>query len=236
MVIDAILGIGMERPLAATWNDALARMRNAARFMIAVDVPTGVDSDVGTVPPWLCNASVDLTLALGAVKPAHLLQPSAARCGVVRLVDLGLVPQSVDVRVAGRPTLPEPGPQSAQDAQPQPEDIVVTGVRASLKGAQQIKRNAAQVVDSIVAEDIGKLPDNTVSDALQRVTGIQVSRAAGEVGTVLVRGLPDIETLINGREIFTGTGRGCQQRGGGAALRSGDRSARRARAASRRGA
>lgn len=112
VVIDAILGIGMERPLAATWNDALARMRNAARFMIAVDVPTGVDSDVGTVPPWLCNASVDLTLALGAVKPAHLLQPSAARCGVVRLVDLGLVPQSVDVRVAGRPTLPEPGPQS----------------------------------------------------------------------------------------------------------------------------
>ncbi|WP_310596216.1 MULTISPECIES: TonB-dependent receptor [unclassified Sphingomonas] len=103
---------------------------------------------------------------------------------------------------------PSDAPQSAQDAQPQPEDIVVTGVRASLKGAQQIKRNAAQVVDSIVAEDIGKLPDNTVSDALQRVTGIQVSRAAGEVGTVLVRGLPDIETLINGREIFTGTGRG----------------------------
>ena len=88
------------------------------------------------------------------------------------------------------------------------KDIVVTGVRASLQGAQAIKRNASQVVDSIVAEDIGKLPDNTVSDALQRVTGIQVSRSGGEVGTVLVRGLPDIETLINGRETFTGTGRG----------------------------
>ncbi|HEX8415441.1 MAG TPA: TonB-dependent receptor [Sphingomicrobium sp.] len=88
------------------------------------------------------------------------------------------------------------------------DEIVVTGVRASLRGAQQIKRNSVQVVDSIVAEDIGKLPDNTVSDALQRVTGIQVSRAAGEVGAVLVRGLPDIETLINGRETFTGTGRG----------------------------
>lgn len=88
------------------------------------------------------------------------------------------------------------------------DDIVVTGVRASIQGAQSIKRNATAVVDSIVAEDIGKLPDNTVSDALQRVTGIQVSRSAGEVGTVLVRGLPDIETLINGREVFTGTGRG----------------------------
>ena len=87
-------------------------------------------------------------------------------------------------------------------------DIIVTGVRASLQGAQSIKRNAVQVVDSIVAEDIGKLPDNTVSDALQRVTGIQVYRGGGEVTSVLVRGLPDIETLINGRETFTGTGRG----------------------------
>ncbi|MDP9085823.1 MAG: TonB-dependent receptor [Pseudomonadota bacterium] len=97
---------------------------------------------------------------------------------------------------------------AATDPGAQSSDIIVTGVRASLAGAQSIKRNATQVVDSIVAEDIGKLPDNTVSDALQRVTGIQVSRGAGEVGTVLVRGLPDIETLINGRETFTGTSRG----------------------------
>ncbi|HEU0066037.1 MAG TPA: TonB-dependent receptor [Sphingomonas sp.] len=104
------------------------------------------------------------------------------------------------------------GQQGESVAQPadetSAEDVIVTGVRASLQGAQAIKRNSAQVVDSIVAEDIGKFPDNTVSDALQRVTGIQVSRGGGEVGTVLVRGLPDIATLINGREAFTGTGRG----------------------------
>ncbi|WP_445192897.1 TonB-dependent receptor [Sphingomonas sp. Tas61C01] len=102
------------------------------------------------------------------------------------------------------------GTVAAEDTTQAPadDDIVVTGVRASLQGAQAIKRNSAQVVDSIVAEDIGKFPDNTVSDALQRVTGIQVARGGGEVGTVLVRGLPDIETLINGREAFTGTGRG----------------------------
>jgi len=86
--------------------------------------------------------------------------------------------------------------------------IIVTGVRASLRSAQQIKRNANQVVDSIVAEDIGKLPDNTVSDALQRVTGIQVQRGGGEASTVLIRGLPRIQSLVNGREVFTGTGRG----------------------------
>ncbi|WP_375420671.1 TonB-dependent receptor plug domain-containing protein [uncultured Sphingomonas sp.] len=94
------------------------------------------------------------------------------------------------------------------EQEPIADDIIVTGVRASLQGAQTIKRNATQVVDSIVAEDIGKLPDNTVSDALQRVTGIQVYRNQGEVSSVLVRGLPNVQSLINGREAFTGVGRG----------------------------
>uniref|UniRef100_UPI0025F1D157 TonB-dependent receptor plug domain-containing protein n=1 Tax=Sphingomonas sp. TaxID=28214 RepID=UPI0025F1D157 len=86
-------------------------------------------------------------------------------------------------------TLP-PAPAAAAGPDATTDDIVVTGVRASIRSAQAIKRNATAVVDSIVAEDIGKLPDNTVSDALQRVTGIQVSRNGGEVNTVLVRGLP----------------------------------------------
>ncbi len=90
----------------------------------------------------------------------------------------------------------------------QAADIVVNGVRASIKSAQAIKRNSDQVVDSIVAEDIGKFPDNTVSDSLQRVTGVQVSRGGGEAQTVLIRGLPNVQSYINGREVFTGTFRG----------------------------
>ena len=88
------------------------------------------------------------------------------------------------------------------------EDIIVTGVRASMLGALNVRKESTQIVDAIVAEDFGKLPDNTVSDALQRVTGIQVQRGAGEAGTVLIRGLPNVTSYINGREIFTGTGRG----------------------------
>jgi TonB-dependent receptor len=106
-------------------------------------------------------------------------------------------------------------PALAQDAEgeslpssTQTNQIVVTGIRASLGSAQDRKEAASAVVDSIVAEDIGKLPDNTVSDALQRVTGVQVSRGAGEAGTVLIRGLPNVTSYINGREAFTGTGRG----------------------------
>jgi iron complex outermembrane receptor protein len=80
-------------------------------------------------------------------------------------------------------------------------------LRASLQSAQQVKENAVQIVDSIVAEDIGKLPDVTVSDALQRVTGVQISRDVGEGGgAIAVRGLPQIETTLDGREAFTAGG------------------------------
>jgi iron complex outermembrane recepter protein len=98
------------------------------------------------------------------------------------------------------------------------EEIVVTGIRASLQSAQQIKRDADTVVDSIVAEDIGKLPDVTATEALQRITGIQIGRDLGEGGGsvsiggsavnsgIEIRGLPQVEATLNGREVFTATG------------------------------
>lgn len=85
--------------------------------------------------------------------------------------------------------------------------VVVTGVKASLIKSLAIKRTSDQVVESVVAEDIGKLPDNNVVEALQRVTGIQVTnRAGGEVGSLSIRGLPDVQTTWNGRNIFTASG------------------------------
>jgi len=96
----------------------------------------------------------------------------------------------------------------AQEAQQSGiETVVVTGVRASVKSALDIKKKSDQIVESIVAEDIGKLPDNNVIEALQHVTGVQISRNAAEANQLLIRGLPDIATLLNGREIFTSTGR-----------------------------
>ncbi len=88
------------------------------------------------------------------------------------------------------------------------ETFVVSSVRGSLIGAQELKQEEPAFVDAIVAEDIGKFPDNTVADALQRVPGIQVERAQGEVSAVVIRGLPNLTTTLNGHEIFTGSGRG----------------------------
>ncbi|MFH7191347.1 TonB-dependent receptor plug domain-containing protein, partial [Klebsiella pneumoniae] len=91
-------------------------------------------------------------------------------------------------------TVSPSGDQGVADPQstgsgPADGDIVVTGVRASLSSAQAIKRNADQIVDSIVAEDIGKLPDRNVAEALQRITGVQIQRSFGEGSQVAIRGL-----------------------------------------------
>lgn len=85
--------------------------------------------------------------------------------------------------------------------------VVVRGVRASLQSAQNIKRHSDEIVDSVVAEDVGKLPDDNVAEALQRVTGIQITRNADEGSSVLIRGLPNVVTLLNGRDLFTTAGR-----------------------------
>jgi iron complex outermembrane recepter protein len=88
------------------------------------------------------------------------------------------------------------------------EEVIVTGLRESMTKALEIKRESIQIVDAIVAEDIGKFPDNNAVEALQRVPGVQVTdRARGEVARVAIRGLEDVTTTINGRNIFTASGR-----------------------------
>jgi iron complex outermembrane receptor protein len=79
-------------------------------------------------------------------------------------------------------------------------DVVVVGIRASLKTARDRKRNSKQIVDSVDAEDAGKLPDNNVPEALARVSGVQIDRAHGEGQNVTIRGLGDVQTTINGFE------------------------------------
>ena len=96
--------------------------------------------------------------------------------------------------------------EQSSDAPASEDGIVVTGVRASLSSAQSIKRNSDVIVDSIVAEDIGKLPDRNVAEALQRITGIQVQRQYGEGSSVAIRGLTQVRTELNGRDIFTASG------------------------------
>ncbi|MEW5822955.1 MAG: TonB-dependent receptor plug domain-containing protein, partial [Pseudomonadota bacterium] len=88
------------------------------------------------------------------------------------------------------------------------EEIPVGALRSGMISASEIKYDKEEVVDSVVAGDIHAFPDISVSDALQRIPGVQIARDRGEGGLVTLRGLTQVETTLNGREVFTaGTGR-----------------------------
>ncbi|TGX54142.1 TonB-dependent receptor [Sphingomonas gei] len=93
--------------------------------------------------------------------------------------------------------------QNPEGGEAQGEEILVTGIRASQEAAVDIKRNEVAIVDAISAEDIGKLPDVTIVDALQRISGVQIQRNAGEGTNVNIRGLPQVITLLNGEQYLS---------------------------------
>lgn len=97
-----------------------------------------------------------------------------------------------------------PAPQPQPQAQLQGEaddDIVVTGIRASLESAVDTKRNAVVISDSISAEGIGRFPDLNLGEAVQRITGVQIIRDEFRSGRVSIRGLPSkfSQTQVNGQ-------------------------------------
>src|SRR6185437_11652650 len=83
------------------------------------------------------------------------------------------------------------------------ETVTVIGVRQSQIKAIEVKRLAPSIQDSISAESIGQLPDVTITDALQRITGVQINRDAGVGTSVDVRGLPQVGTMLNGEVFIT---------------------------------
>jgi TonB-dependent receptor len=135
---------------------------------------------------------------------AHLL----AGAGALALFATPALAQSNANSVAptGTPQTDTPAePQGPSETEPTESDIVVTGIRSSLRSSVATKRNAVNIVDSISAEDTGKFPDNNVAESLQRITGVAIDRSGGEGQFITVRGLgPEFNTvLVNGRIMAT---------------------------------
>lgn len=93
--------------------------------------------------------------------------------------------------------------------------IVVTGRRAALESADERKKNAVSIVDSVVADDAGKLPDNSITEVLQRVPGVTIVRFqslndpdhySAEGSGIQLRGLSGVASRLNGRDIFSANG------------------------------
>ncbi len=107
LLVDALFGTGLTRPLADGAAGALARLAGAARVRVAIDLPSGAAPDDGAllspVPDF------DLTITFQTLKPSHLLQPAARHMGRVALADIGIAAAS-DLAEIGRPKLSAPGP------------------------------------------------------------------------------------------------------------------------------
>jgi len=109
IVVDAVFGSGLARPLDSALAGQIAALVDAAQLAIAIDMPSGVATDDGDTLGKV--GEFDITLALGAVKPCHVLQPGARHCGEVRLLDIGVALAS-DVTVIAKPVVAPPGPDT----------------------------------------------------------------------------------------------------------------------------
>jgi TonB-dependent receptor len=108
--------------------------------------------------------------------------------------------------IAGAQSAPQP---------PAPEEVeivLVTARREALQNATERKKNAESIVDSVVADEAGMLPDNSITEVLQRVSGVSISRFldadhfSTEGNGIQVRGMSGVAARLNGREIFSANG------------------------------
>ena len=113
--------------------------------------------------------------------------------------------------LAAAPVFAQEADGTTEGAEETENEIIVSGIRASLENSQDIKRDADTFVDVVTASDIGALPDRSVSEVLQRVPGVSVLRFAGpndpdhfavEGSGVVIRGLPFVRSELNGRDVF----------------------------------
>ncbi|RSU45789.1 TonB-dependent receptor [Sphingomonas sp. S-NIH.Pt15_0812] len=142
---------------------------------------------------------------------ARLLSQFAIGVSTIALIGLPGVAHAQDAAAtmgATGPSQTDPQPATSDGAAGEADgDIVVTGIRASLRDSINIKRNGQGIVDAISAEDMGKFPDTNLAESLQRITGVSIDRSNGEGQFVTVRGFGPEYNLVtlNGRQMPTST-------------------------------
>ena len=127
----------------------------------------------------------------GAARQSFQVSPIAAACAVLILSSGPAYAQSEPAKPADEPT----------------QTVTVTGIRKGIESAISVKKNADNIVESISAEDIGKLPDASIAESIARLPGLTAQRnpQGGSAQVISIRGMsPDFSTaLLNGREVVS---------------------------------
>lgn len=131
------------------------------------------------------------------IRLAFNLNPVAAGCAVF----LSAMATAAYAQEAA--PVPTSTPATEPAADPKIQTVTVSGIRRGIEAAIDVKRNASSIVETISAEDIGKLPDTTIAESLARLPGLTAQRTkSGTASNISIRGLgPDFNGyLLNGRE------------------------------------
>ncbi len=167
-----------------------------SHFVVAVMIASAT-------PAWAQNAQTPAEAQTAAAQAQAEANPEAAVAAEAAEAQAEQV--GTEAARGDEPT------EAAQVADAQ--EIVVTGIRASLESSARIKRASPTIVEVVTAEDIGKLPDVSIADSLARLPGVTAQRLEGRDQRLSIRGLgPDFGvTLLNGREQVTvGDNRGVE--------------------------
>ena len=191
LLIDALFGTGLKRGLEGTVAKHLSRLAGASRARIACDVPSGIDGDTGAelsaVPAF------DMTVAFGALKPAHLLHPAMHKCGRVVTADIGVAADSYWFEIAP-PDLPalDPGGHKYSRglvhalAGKMPGAIALAAKASARSGAGYVRVSTSRQIDSlpasIVQTDTAEIDD-------ERIGCLLVGPGMGDIPQVLTLAL-----------------------------------------------
>src|SRR5215472_11183554 len=134
---------------------------------------------------------------------SHKTQKRARRAARAARVSIAPLPIIFCCATAAAQQAPS-SPPAAAGGQSELQEVVVTGFRASVQSALDQKRTAIQPIESVAAESIGKMPDQNVTESLQRLPGVQINRSGGKGTQVLIDGLQNNLITLNGEVLLTG--------------------------------
>ncbi|AQR72938.1 bifunctional ADP-dependent NAD(P)H-hydrate dehydratase/NAD(P)H-hydrate epimerase [Sphingomonas sp. LM7] len=160
VVIDGLFGTGLTRPLERGLAAVFADLCKQAEFTLSIDLPSGIDTDTGA--DLGAPRGIDVTLALGALKPAHVLDAGLERCGRVLLADIG-IPVEGSRRTVARPRLRAPDTNSHKYTRG-----LVAVVEGAMPGAARLAARAAMAGGAGYVVLAGDRPWGAGPDALVR--------------------------------------------------------------------
>jgi hydroxyethylthiazole kinase-like uncharacterized protein yjeF len=178
LLVDALFGTGLARPLDEAASLRLGELAGAARVRAAIDLPSGVATDDGTILSLIPD--FDLTIAFAALKPSHLLQPAARHMGRIVVADIGISAPS-RLAVIDPPALPGPGPDDHKYSRGY---LLVVGV--AMPGAAALAASAAARCGAGYVALVGE--GGAVANAVVRRSPGDLDEALADarIGAVLV--------------------------------------------------